>query len=269
MEENQQVLTNGTDADETLVTPRFDEVEAGTAQPVVPLAVVAAEDPQAAASIVTPFDVAPRAYRRRQWPLALVLISALAGSVLGGAGLYLYQQRQRTTPAPAQEEQPQEGNSTTTQEPPAHASSPEVSAAPVELPQAAVNEKPPAQVSALPHASVPELVRDKDDDDDDAGKREKRDKDEEKARKDEEERRRDFEKDEREGPPKRGKKGERDDERGGDDDGRRVDIVSRTVRGDEQPVRRRAERRARRVGEITVSRPPSVDRVRGIFEGQP
>ncbi len=53
----------------TLVTPRFDEAEAQTAQPVVPLAAVRA--------------------RRRVWPL--LLVSALLGGVVSVAGLYFYQ----------------------------------------------------------------------------------------------------------------------------------------------------------------------------------
>jgi len=62
--------------DGTLVTPRFDEVEAQVARPVVPFA-----------------DNHPVKRRRRQWPIALVLISALAGGVVSLFAFRLYQQR--------------------------------------------------------------------------------------------------------------------------------------------------------------------------------
>ncbi|MDQ1612201.1 MAG: hypothetical protein QOG00_2132 [Pyrinomonadaceae bacterium] len=65
--------------DRTLVTPRFDEVEAQVARPVVPLA----------------GRPAARSGRRRQWPIALVLISALAGGVVSLFAFRLYQQRQQ------------------------------------------------------------------------------------------------------------------------------------------------------------------------------
>ncbi len=57
------------DTDATLVTPRFDEAEAQTAQPVVPLAAVRTKG--------------------RVWPL--LLVSALLGGVVSIGGLYLYQ----------------------------------------------------------------------------------------------------------------------------------------------------------------------------------
>jgi hypothetical protein len=62
--------------DRTLATPRFDEVEAQVARPVVPLA------------------GRPARSGRRQWPIALVLISALAGGVVSLLAFRLYQQRQ-------------------------------------------------------------------------------------------------------------------------------------------------------------------------------
>jgi hypothetical protein len=63
--------------DATLATPRFDEVEAQVARPVVPLA------------------GRPARSGRRQWPIALVLISALAGGVVSLLAFRLYQQRQQ------------------------------------------------------------------------------------------------------------------------------------------------------------------------------
>src|SRR2546423_7889708 len=94
MAEAKQTFTHepSADAETTLIAPRFDEREAQTAQPVVPLATVAR--------------------RRRVWPL--LLISALLGGTVSIFGLYLYQReraravvaqpatRQQTpTPAPA------------------------------------------------------------------------------------------------------------------------------------------------------------------------
>ena len=67
-------------SDGALSTPRFDEVEAQVARPVVPLA----------GSFVK-----RGAIRRRQWPIALVLISALAGGVVSLLAFRLYQQRQQ------------------------------------------------------------------------------------------------------------------------------------------------------------------------------
>jgi len=66
------------DRDATLATPRFDEVEAQVARPVVPLA-------------GSPAGKRPR----RQWPIALVLVSALAGGVVSLFAFRLYQQRQQ------------------------------------------------------------------------------------------------------------------------------------------------------------------------------
>jgi hypothetical protein len=77
--EREETLVRG--ADGTLPTPRFDEVEAQMAHPVVPLA----DNPVRRSGGV----------RRRQWPIALVLISALAGGVVSLLAFRLYQQRQQ------------------------------------------------------------------------------------------------------------------------------------------------------------------------------
>jgi hypothetical protein len=77
--EREETLVTG--ADGTLPTPRFDEVEAKLAHPVVPLA----DNP-----------LRRRGGARRQWPIALVLISALAGGVVSLLAFRLYQQRQQT-----------------------------------------------------------------------------------------------------------------------------------------------------------------------------
>ncbi|HEX8635955.1 MAG TPA: hypothetical protein VF703_17545 [Pyrinomonadaceae bacterium] len=82
--EHEETIVHEPDA--TLATPRFDEVEAQVARPVVPLA------GRPAGSVL----------RRRQWPIALVLISALAGGVVSLLAFRLYQQRQQS-PAVASE----------------------------------------------------------------------------------------------------------------------------------------------------------------------
>lgn len=93
------------DDEETLVTPRFDDEETILARRVVPLGEGVAREPNAHAR--TRND--PRAETRtgtrtpltarRSWVLALAVVSALVGCVLGGAGLYLYQQRANASPA--------------------------------------------------------------------------------------------------------------------------------------------------------------------------
>lgn len=89
------------DGEATLVTPRFDEEEITVAQPVVPLGVVGR------VASLRPSSLRPRV-------LALVLVSALAGVVLGGAGIYFYQSRSSAIAAapepsnvPAEVAQPQ------------------------------------------------------------------------------------------------------------------------------------------------------------------
>lgn len=77
--EGEETLVTASDA--SLSTPRFDEVEAQVARPVVPLT----------GSSVGRGGVV----RRRQWPIALVLISALAGGVVSLLAFRLYQQRQQ------------------------------------------------------------------------------------------------------------------------------------------------------------------------------
>lgn len=79
MQEAHQILL-ADEGEETLVTPRFDEEESIVAQPVVPL-----DAAGRVGSLRLP-SLRPRV-------LALVLASALAGVVLGGAGLYFYQSR--------------------------------------------------------------------------------------------------------------------------------------------------------------------------------
>jgi len=83
MEETQKFLDpTPLDRDATLVTPRFDEVEAQVARPVVPLT-------------NNPLRRGGAVVRSRQWPIALVLISALAGGVVSLLAFQMYQQRQQ------------------------------------------------------------------------------------------------------------------------------------------------------------------------------
>ena len=92
MEETEKFFeTTPVDRDATLATPRFDEGEAQVARPVVPLANSSVRS------------------RRSQWPIALVLISALAGGAISIFAFRLYQQRQTQTALTTQPiEQPQE-----------------------------------------------------------------------------------------------------------------------------------------------------------------
>lgn len=77
--EGEETLVTASDG--SLQTPRFDEVEAQVARPVVPLSST---------------NVRRGGGSRRQWPIALVLISALAGGVVSLLAFRLYQQRQQT-----------------------------------------------------------------------------------------------------------------------------------------------------------------------------
>jgi hypothetical protein len=229
--------------DATLATPRFDEEETVLAQPVVPLD--AEEIPPAAAP--TPYAPRPRALR--QWPLALALISALVGGIVGGLGLYLFQQRGSETPAAA--EAPAEVAQ------PAPAAEQAADAGEVSAPA----ESAPVTEAEAAAESVAERREDDDEGGDDARGEDRisappaRDAGAS------------------ESAPKHGKKGERDAElprrprRTTADDSppvvteggaRRVDSIVYPSRRAE----RRAERRARRAAR-------NVDRVRAIFEGQP
>jgi hypothetical protein len=86
--------TSTTDEEVTLVAPRFDEEETIVARRVVPLGEVGHDLSAAAPAAATARAPQPPP-RRRTWPLAgaLVLVSALAGGVLGGVGLFLFQNR--------------------------------------------------------------------------------------------------------------------------------------------------------------------------------
>jgi hypothetical protein len=103
--EGEETLVTTTDG--MLSTPRFDEVEAQVARPVVPLA-------------ENTFRRGAGGVRRRQWPIALVLISALAGGAVSLLAFRLYQQRQHTQVVTTQEAESgatPETNTTQTPEP--------------------------------------------------------------------------------------------------------------------------------------------------------
>lgn len=257
MQETDRILT-ADEGEETMVAPRFDDEETVLARPVVPFEEVGTDAPAAA-----PRATAPRApiYSRlangprRSLVAALVLVSALAGSVLGGAGLYLYQKHRQaaTQPqaeAPAPEQQP------------TAAPAPEASNA-----QPAAETKRP-QVSE-PAASKTDAAEE--DDNDDGAAAEARPAEAESAPP--VEHRRESEAPEVTRAARRGKKGERDEEL--------ARAPRRANRDDDEDYGDQASgngREARRVGVITY-RPRRVrprrdnygspDRLRRIFEGQP
>jgi hypothetical protein len=88
------------DQEATLIAPRFDDEETVHARPVVPLEATAPNAASTAASR-SMMGVSRSAYARlpfatrRSLLLALVLVSVLAGGVLGGAALYFYQNHSR------------------------------------------------------------------------------------------------------------------------------------------------------------------------------
>ena len=254
MKESTPSLPTG-DPEETLVTPRFDEVETVQAQPVVRLADVPPGSPT---------RPRPGARRRSSWPLALILTSALVGSVAGGAGLYLYQRRATDETPRAAEPAPTPSAAEATQIAPATGEAEVTASLPAPEP---ADEGDRAEVLDTERIELPAPAHRGDDD----AKKKESDKapatEPRKAveRRDDEENR------------KRGKKGGRDAEAervaGGeaaareeyrDGEARLADTILYRQRRAERREERREERRARR-----ESRPRAVDRVRGIFEGQP
>ena len=90
------------DPDATLVRPLFDDEATETARPVVPLAANIA----ASAASALPGG-AYSTSRRRSWPWALIVVSVIAGSVIGVVGLSFYQKRRvDSASAATQVEQP-------------------------------------------------------------------------------------------------------------------------------------------------------------------
>lgn len=243
--------------EETLVTPRFDEVETVQAQPVVPLAEV-----PAGASHGRRFG----ARRLVSLPLALVLVSALVGVVVGGAGLYFYQRRlvqhatadTQTTTAPAEApaaEPPAEESASAPQPEPAPAAGDEepdaaeaVSAEIVEPDAPAVADDSKKEKADKSPAPEVRKVAERDDDADEPRRGKKVESDAEAARR----------------TPRAERVGSREAARDDSDGAPEARLSDEIIYRRERRAERRAERRERR-----ESRPRSVDRVRGIFEGQP
>ena len=235
MAEPRELDQHEDDGGETLVTPRFDEEETVLAQPVVPLEADAAHAP-------APTAYAPRSRAGRSpWPLALVLVSALAGSVVGGTALYLFQKHRRASavapaPVPAPAPSPTAEQSAEVMEP-VETEPAVVEAEPLEETAREDEAKSRDEVERVPAPPAASAST-----------------------------------------PKRGKKAEhenvaprprRDDSRTSDGDGRearRVDSITYPTRREELREERRAQRRAER-RERRAAR--NVDRVRAIFEGQP
>lgn len=97
-EENQQHRASGSgNAETTLVTPIFDDRAAETAQPVVPLATNASGGSSFVAR--TAHRIPGAAAGHPSWMLGLIVASILVGSVLGGLGLRFYQKRQSAAAA--------------------------------------------------------------------------------------------------------------------------------------------------------------------------
>ena len=253
------------EGEETMVAPRFDDEETMVARPAVPFEEVT-DAPAAAAPVPTSTAVAPPPYSsqrgapRRSLVAALVLVSALVGSVLGVAGLYFYQNR-KSADAPAAEQRQQ------AEAPAAQATTETISESKgVEASAPAPAEPPaPAPAASEPDADADDTdaAKDKDSDEADAGPVAGR--------------RGDSEDRAPVATPKRGKKGARDEEIQSARRAPRYDEDSRPVVRDE--VSDDGDRRqARRVGVITYrprrvrarrDRDDSPDRLRRIFEGQP
>lgn len=234
------------ESEETLVAPRFDEVETVQAQPVVPLADAPPHTNGGR----------PLSSRFRSWPLALVLVSALVGSVLGGAGLYLYQRRANARMSvetqPTSPTAPNEAAQPPVTVPEESAALPPQSVEPAVEPEE-TTANGPAKMVEPPAPENPKAT----------GRTEtlKTPAPEPASRR--------VEREEDSGAARRGKKGERDE-----DSRPRAERVGAREEQNDGEARladeiiyrreRRAERRARR-----ENRQRSVDRVRGIFEGQP
>lgn len=247
MEENSQQFSLA-DEEETLVAPRFDEEETIIAQPVVPL--------EGGASVAA----LRRARGRRPWPLALVLISALVGSVLGGAALYLYQTRASASNA--------HETSNTAQEVAPTAPSPEAQAepSPAEPVESAATTAPAVETPSVESSAKQ----------DEAGKKETPG---ESGASSANERRKAS--DEGAGAPKHGKKGD-DEPQAAQNEQRPRRIVNDTqepIPDDRSPAAARARRveeglrRADRIRERRRQRRENAARpansIEGIFEGQP
>lgn len=276
MEEKQDFFAADEDSDATLVTPRFDDVEAETARPVVPFAEVQPdEDGVADAPVYAAHTDAPvyavQVPKQRSWMLAVVIVSALVGTVLGGAGLRLYQQRQRAAAATVAAEPATPAQVETAQPSPAEQLVEERQTA--VLPATATIIEDPGDAEEAPASTSRRDERDDDEKRDDSAKPRKSPEKEREA-----ERKQKDDTDARDAERNRGKTPE----------ARRVDVltgppravgtqVGQSGEAESEPRQidrerdeiinerrqRRREQRERR------ARQRDVDRVRGIFEGQP
>jgi hypothetical protein len=255
------------EGDETMVTPRFDNEETVLARPVVPFEEVgdAAPAPPPVAppsNAAQPLHTRLRAAPRRSLVAVLVLVSVLAGSVLGVGGLYFYQKHRNADATPAAEQQQQQADVT------APAAQPTAEAGAQSRGTSAPATEPSAPV---PVASEPEVSAN---DEADSAKDKGSEKDKNSEKTDDSpvvERRNVSESRDPVAAPKRGKKGERDEEIQRETRrSNRDDDEDRAIRADDD------RREARRVGVITY-RPRRArrdnygtpDRLRRIFEGQP
>jgi hypothetical protein len=263
MEETKRTFADD-EGEETMVAPRFDDEETVLARPVVPFEEVgdapAAAAPKASTTAAPPLYSRLRVAPRRSLVAALVLASALVGSVLGVAGLYFYQQR-KSADAPATEQQRTEAPAA--QAPTETAS--ESKSNETSVPAAQPSAPAPAAAASDAEADDDAAAKDKDSDEADASPVA--------------ERRNVSEDREPAVTPKRGKKGARDEEiQRGAQRAPRYDEDSRPVVRDNDDDSADDRREARRVGVITY-RPRRVrprrdrydtpDRLRRIFEGQP
>jgi hypothetical protein len=266
MEETNRTFA-GDEGEETMVTPRFDDEETVLARPVVPFEEVgdapAASASPTATAAPPPLYTRLRAAPRRSRVAVLVLVSVLAGSVLGVGGLYFYQKHRNADATPAAEHQQADANAPAAQPTAEAVSQSRETSAPVPKPSAPVASESDVRAddeadSAKDKGSEKDKASQKNDDIPVAARRnisESRD------------------------PvvaPKHGKKGEHDE------DSQREERRARRDNDDDQPVRADDSgddrREARRVGVITY-RPRRVrtrrddygtpDRLRRIFEGQP
>jgi len=245
MEETEKFFeTTPVDRDATLATPRFDEGEAQVARPVVPLANSSVRS------------------RRSQWPIALVLISALAGGAISIFAFRLYQQRQTQTAAATQSiEQPQED----TTSPPPQMPAPET---PSVLAAGISEETAQPEVPTVIETFETERAHPVKKKDDKVARQSERD-EAKAARKDsrqEGNREADEKRAERDGGPRQRRAevspAPRRIERTAED-GRRYDQAD----GDEDAELRRERRRQRREERRGPQR--NIDRIKDIFQGPP
>ena len=245
-----------TDEEETLIAPRFDDEETIVARRVVPLGEVGQAEP-----VATPTATLTHEYQseqpatRRTWPLALVLVSALAGAVLGGTGLYFYQSRASS-----------HANNQPAQQPVAPTNAPAAASQPTPAPTLEVASGQPSAPAASQNSDA---QADESNASPNGGANVEAPKDAEAEQ---------HKADAAAGSPKHGKKGDRDEEierdrrraRHADSDDQ---LSHADTDADGAPVARHVDTifdRPRRAERRDRTRQTSgADRLRRIFEGQP